>query len=130
MHQSALPSNVMPLLCGIMLLFTLLRLPIYLSYLVPCFIFFSIHPFLQRDPSRSTAFLRRKLYLSHENYSLCIYSWNFRDLYWISFYFSIQKRRYSRDGLLAFRSNTPPCVAVYRSAFLSNGIKMKYKRSL
>lgn len=54
MHQSALPSNVMPLLCGIMLLFTLLRLPIYLSCLVLRFIFFSIRPFLQRDASRST----------------------------------------------------------------------------
>lgn len=51
----------MPLLCGIMLLFTLLRLPIYLSYLVFRFIFFSIPPpFFQRDASKCVLFPKEK----------------------------------------------------------------------
>lgn len=97
MHQSALPSNVMPLLCGIMLLFTLLRLPIYLSCLVLRFIFFSIRPFLQRDASRST--------LSCSETRICLTRiihtivYLFVKLLEISnlVLFLIQKRRYSRE---------------------------------
>lgn len=126
----------MPLLCGIMLLFTLLRLPYLfvlprppLHLLLDPFIFlnatiFQTHRFLLRRKILHSSLMRiriiRIVYLSSN----------------LVLYFLIQKRRYSRDGnwrdgLLAFRSNTPLlCCSVHRSAFLSNGIKMKYKRSL